>query len=332
MKSIIIAAALAFGLATPALAQEKPTLTIYTYDAFAADWGPAPKLKEAFEKDCDCVVTFTVADSSIGALRKVQLEGPDTAADIVLGLDTNIMDEARRTGFFAPHGADTSRLALPIEWDSPVFLPFDHSAFAFVHDTERLAKAPASLEELANLPDDVKIVIQDPRSSTPGLGLVLWVKQVYGDRAADWWRRVKPKVLTVTKGWSDAYGLFLKGEADMVLSYTTSPAYHSIAEGKTNYAAAMFEEGHYGQVEVAGIVKFSDEIELARRFMQFLISDTAQDIIPTTNWVYPAVETQAGLPDGFKALPVPTKTMLVPADEVDAVRKQAVEEWLDVMG
>ena len=34
----------------------------------------------------------------------------------------------------------------------------------------------------------------------------------------------------------------LEGEADMVLSYSTSPAYHLIAEGKDNYAAAPFSE------------------------------------------------------------------------------------------
>ncbi len=57
--------------------------------------------------------------------------------------------------------------------------------------------------------------------------------------------------MTVTKGWSEAYGLFLKGESDLVLSYTTSPAYHIIEEKKDNYAAANFSEGHYLQVEVA---------------------------------------------------------------------------------
>ena len=33
------------------LGNEKPTLTIYTYDAFAVSWGPGPKIKEAFEKE-----------------------------------------------------------------------------------------------------------------------------------------------------------------------------------------------------------------------------------------------------------------------------------------
>ena len=43
----------------------------------------------------------------------------------------------------------------------------------------------------------------------------------------------------------------------MVLSYSTSPAYHIIAEGKENYKAAQFEEGHYVQIEVAGLLESS---------------------------------------------------------------------------
>ena len=60
-------------LTVSALAQDKPTLTVYTYDSFAADWGPGPKLKEGFEAQCSCTLTWVAADSSIGTLRHVQL-------------------------------------------------------------------------------------------------------------------------------------------------------------------------------------------------------------------------------------------------------------------
>jgi thiamine transport system substrate-binding protein len=56
------------------------------------------------------------------------------------------------------------------------------------------------------------------------------MKSVYGDGAPKPGQKLKGRVLTVTPGWSEAYGLFTKGEAPMVLSYTTSPAYHVIAE------------------------------------------------------------------------------------------------------
>ena len=38
-------------ISTATLAQDKPVLTVYTYDAFAADWGPArPVLKKLSKK------------------------------------------------------------------------------------------------------------------------------------------------------------------------------------------------------------------------------------------------------------------------------------------
>jgi thiamine transport system substrate-binding protein len=46
---------------------------------------------------------------------------------------------------------------------------------------------PKSLKELVEGSADEKIVIQDPRTSTPGLGLLLWVKSVYGDKAPEAW-------------------------------------------------------------------------------------------------------------------------------------------------
>ena len=49
----------------------------------------------------------------------------------------------------------------------------------------------------------------------------------------------------------------------MALAYTTSPAYHLIAENDDGKAAAIFEEGHYLQIEVAAMTAASDQPELA---------------------------------------------------------------------
>lgn len=329
IKSLLIVSAVAF--AGTALAADKPTLTIYTYDSFAADWGPAPKVKAAFEKTCECTLEFVASDSAIGSLRKVQLEGADTKADIVLGLDTNIAEAARETGLFAEHAVDTTRVSLPIKWSDATFAPFDYSYFSFVYDSEKVKNPPKSFKELAAMPDDFKIVIQDPRSSTPGLGLLLWVSEVFGDKATDYWKSIAPKILTVTKGWSDAYGLFLKGEADMVLSYTTSPAYHLIAEDKANFRSATFSDGHYMQIELAGILKSSKQPKLAKEFFEFMLSDAFQDIIPTTNWTYPVVKTKAGLPKGFETLSVPEKSILLDGKSVEMKRKMLIDQWLTAL-
>ena len=313
-----------------AFATEKPTLTIYTYDAFSAAWGPAPKIKKAFEKEHNVTLKFVGLSSSIGALRKIQLEGKRTKADILLGLDTSIAQVAKKTGLFVPHELNTSKLDLPAPHNDDTFAPFDYSYFAFVYDENRLKKVPDSFEALASMPKDFKIVIQDPRSSTAGLGLLLWVKSIYGEKAGAYWKRLAPHILTITKGWSEAYGLFLKGEADMVLSYTTSPAYHMVEENKTNIKAVSFKEGHYGQIEVAAVLKTSKHQALAKVFLAFMHSKTFADIIPTANWAYPVVKG-ATLPKAFEALVHPTEMMLMDGVTVDAQRKAIINEWLEAI-
>jgi len=316
-------------LAAPAAAQDR--LTVYTYDSFTSSWGPGPVIEAAFEAECGCDVEFVAVADGVALLNRLKLEGAGTQADIVLGLDTNLTYEAKETGLFAPHGISLDDVDVPGGWSDDIFVPFDYGYFAVVYDSEALDTPPASLKELVEGDPEEKIVIQDPRTSTPGLGLLLWVKAVYGDEAAAAWEKLGRRVLTVTPGWSEAYGLFTSGEAAMVLSYTTSPAYHEIAEDSTRYKAAAFEEGHYLQVEVAGVTVKGADNPLAARFMQFMTGPGFQDAIPETNWMFPAGRTSGQLNPVFDGLVKPAKTLIFDPEEVAANRQAWVEEWLGVM-
>ena len=313
---------------TQAALADKPVLTIYTYESFTSEWGPGPAIETAFEAQCACDVNFVSLDSSIGILGRVQLEGAGSPADIVLGLDTNLTDIAEKTGLFQPHGSSKRADNLPVDYQSDIFMPFDWGYFAFVYDKNRMTTPPASLDALINGDDDLRIVIQDPRTATPGLGFLLWMKSVYGDKADDAWQKLNPKIVTVTKGWWDAYSLFLEGEADMVMSYSTSPAYHQIAEGVDNYAAASFAEGHYMQIEVAAILKNASQPALAKQFMDFIQGSEFQGIIPTTKWMYPT--QKSATPDGFTGLIQPSNAYLFSGADVAENRSDWVNEWLAV--
>jgi thiamine transport system substrate-binding protein len=314
---------------SPANASE--TLTVYTYESFTAEWGPGPQVEKAFEAECGCDLKFVSVADGVALLNRVKLEGLATKADIVLGLDTNLTADAKATGLFAPAGIDQAALAVPRGWSDDIFVPFDYGYFAVVYDTQKVPAPPKSLAELVDGEPNIKIAIEDPRTSTPGLGLVLWVKAVYGDHAADAWVKLKRRVLTVTPGWSEAYGLFTKGEAQMVLSYTTSPAYHIVAEGTERYQAAAFAEGHYLQVEVAGMTVNGAKNPLAQKFLAFMTGPAFQDTIPETNWMLPAAKTGKPLNPAFDRMVKPAKTLIFSPEEVEQNRKAWVDEWLKAM-
>lgn len=320
MRTTLFAAGLV--ACAPMALAETPVLTVYAGDYFASEWGPGPGIEAAFEEVCACDLQYATGD----LLPRLLLEGRRTKADVVIGLTSDVTKRARETGLFAPHGQDNSKLALPVEWTDDTFLPFNYGHTAFVYDSARMANPPESFDALLEM-EDVSIVIQDPRTSISGLALVLWVQAVYGDGAQAAWEKLAPKILTVTKGWSESYGLFTDGEADMVLSYTTSPAYHRIAEEDFTKQAAIFPEGHYFMVETVGKIASTDVPELADQFMEFVLSRRFQEMIPTANWSFPSALPREDWPEGFATLPVPEKVLFYSEDEAAALRDTAIEAW-----
>ncbi|MDB6452814.1 thiamine ABC transporter substrate binding subunit [Falsirhodobacter sp. 20TX0035] len=299
---------------------QTPTLQVMTYDSFVGEWGPGPRIEQAFEAECACNLVFTAPGDAAAMLARLKLEGARGRTDVVVGLDANLLAEAQATDLFVPHGT-VPAVDLPVDWTDTTFLPFDWGWFGFVMNADM--PQPHSFQELAD--SDLKVVIQDPRSSTPGLGLVMWMKAAHGDGAGTLWEGLADNILTVTPGWSEAYGLFTAGEADAVLSYTTSPAYHLLEEGDSGKVAPIFREGHYLQVEVAARLAASAQPELADRFLAFLLSDNAQRTIATTNWMYPARDVP--LPEAFAGLPRPDKTLFLPPADAAAARDAAIAEW-----
>ncbi|MGC1429578.1 MAG: thiamine ABC transporter substrate binding subunit [Albidovulum sp.] len=313
-------------VSTPVLATDTPKLIVLAPDYFGSEWGPGPAIETGFEAVCACELTFTTGD----LMTRLRLDG-GSGADIAIGLSTDQTAAARATGLFAPHGLDLSGLTLPITWADDMFMPFNWGETAFVYDKTKLANPPESFEALLAAPEDLKIVIQDPRSSPSGLALLLWVKAAYGDDSRAVWEQLRPKILTVTPGWSESYGMFTAGEVDMVMSYTTSPAYHLIAEGDDTKAAAIFPEGHYFMAELVGKLAASDQPDLSNAFMDYVLSDAFQGMIATANWSYPARITDAGLPEGFDSLPRPDKSLFLAESEAEAIRDAAIAEWVEVM-
>ena len=145
-KRLLMAAILVSSLAASITAwgQSKPVLTVYTYNSFTSEWGPGPALEKDFEAHCGCDLTWVSLEDGAALLSRLKLEGKNTKADVVLGLDTNLTAEAKATGLFAPHGAESPALTIPVAWNDGDFVPYDWGYFAFVYDSEKL---PTSARE-----------------------------------------------------------------------------------------------------------------------------------------------------------------------------------------
>ena len=303
-------------------------LTVYTYDSFVSEWGPGPLIEKAFEEKYSVDLELIAVDSAATLLNKVILEGSNTKADIILGLDMNLFNSAENSELFTAHNLNNinEKLNLPIEWNSEIFVPYNYGYFAFVYNNKKLKNPPKSMDELLNI-TDARIVIQDPRTSTPGLGLLTWMKILYGENAQENWSKLNKKIISVTKGWTDAYyNFFMAGEADIVLSYSTSPAAHVMFEENYDISASIFKEGNYLSVEFAGILKSSKNKKVANIFLDFMLSDEFQKVIPSTNIMYPV--TNIKLPDAFNELEIPKALQLNPK-EINDYKDDWINEWLN---
>ena len=308
-------------------AETSSVLTIYAPDYFISEWGPGPKIEEAFEKKCNCDLKFI----SGNPLSKLMLEGKSTTADILIGLSSDNTLKARQLNLLDNINFDFSLPQLPINWKDSTFLPFDWSYVAFIFDNTKIKNPPKTFIELANDPRDYKIIIQDPRTSPSGLALVLWIKSIYGEEAFDVWSKLSSKILTVTKGWSESYGMFTSGEAEMVLSFITSEAYHKIAENDNTKTALIMDEGHYVYVELAAKVYKEENQDLSNQFMEFILTQEFQKIIPLYNWSFPVNLSEENWPKGFQDLPKPKKSIFLNEENSAEIKNFAIEEWLKAM-
>ena len=101
-------------------------------------------------------------------------------------------------------------------------------------------------------------------------------------------------------------------------------------EGATLFggAAGNLKQGLEGY---RGVLERTDQPELADEFLAFMLSDGFQSVIPTTNWMYPAVKPSAGLPEGFETLITPDPALSFTSEEVFANRRAWIDEWLNAL-
>ncbi len=331
MKKILIAlifALLVFAGCTQNTQTEIETLRVYTYDSLASDYGLGPIVVPKFEQECNCKVELVSAGDAGQVLSRLVLEKGKDSADVVIGIDNSLKSKAIKAGVlekFTP--PNISVVPQEFLFDKEGYLtPYDYGFIAFVYDKTKL-DAPKNFEDLLDSRFEKKIVIQNPRSSSPGLSFLLWTIAVYGeDGYKDYWMKLKPNILTVTSSWDESAGLFSAGETPMYLSYATSPPYYVQFEGQNNFLAAEFDEGHYMQIEGMGIVSGTQNRALAEKFIEFSLTEKFQGGVPLTQFMFP-VNRKIVLPESFEFALKPSKTIALDEELIEEKQEEWINEW-----
>ena len=276
----------------------KEVLVVGTYDSFSAEWGPGPVIETEFEKNCNCDVQY-VSTSQAGTLaNEIFLKDKD----VILGVEMHEFDYTSEN------------------WNI-----YDYGYFSFIYNEENLKDIPNSFEELINQ-KNLKIVVQDPRTSPVGLGLLRWMKLTHPDNFPTILKKFNNNVLTYTPGWSEAYGIFLEGKADLVLSYSTSPFYHQEYEDEYKYKAIEFIDGHLATKEIVYVRPDSEKQKLGKEFVEFMMRDDIQKIIAQMNIMYPASENDNNIPYKMRQLKKPKEIKYNDFLEAEPL----IKIWLEV--
>ena len=286
MSIAAVAATIFFGLGTSGQA-EAPTLRVLTYSSFTSEWGPGPAIKPAFEKECGCTLEFISVEDGAALLSRLKLEGEHATADIVLGLDTNLMAEATATGLFEPHGIDSPPPTCRSPGPTDTSCPSTGAGSPSSTTRRRIANPPDELEGADRRRGQPKIVIEDPRTSTPGLGLLLWIKAPMATGPPTL-AELEPQIVTVTRAGPRPTASSSRARPTWCSPTPPRPPITS-SRRRSKYKAAIFSEGHGLQVEVAGDDQRGNDPELAR-IPAFMLLTGFQSAIPR-NWMYPAAST-----------------------------------------
>lgn len=239
-----------------AQAAAQDPLIVYIRDSFYATCGPA--LEKIAKDELSAPVRFVRLGSALlmGRLRR---ERSSIQADIVIGADSCLTPELQDLGVIGAAEVPSSAFRVPVEWPYKNVLPFCYGFLGLLYKASSLKAPPETLEDI--LASNMSIVMPHPRSSTIGLIFAAWIKQheppmssqkmlplSSSQKPADCeqrWLRFQERLLSMPKGLSQAFALFLAGNVDMVVAYTTSAAYAAVRHHRAGVRSLPLKEAPF---------------------------------------------------------------------------------------
>ncbi len=319
------------------------TLTVLTHESFAL----SESVMAEFESAHNAKIQLLKQPDAGQALNRAILTRDSPEADVLFGVDNTFMSRALKenileayrspalAGIPAEFQLDLGARLTPIDFGD-VCLNVDKAYFAGKGLPPLQSLADLTKPEYKNL-----LVVENPAGSSPGLAFMLATVAEFGEEGwLDFWQQLKDNGVKVVEDWSTAYftefsGSSGKGPRPIVVSYASSPpaevvfAEQPIDEPPT---AAITAPGTcFRQIEFAGILKGTQNRDLAEKWIDFMLSVRYQEDLPLNQFVYP-VHPAAKLPEVFvEHSRIAEEPANLSPEVIAANRDRWIEEWTETV-
>jgi thiamine transport system substrate-binding protein len=325
----------------PVTPEEPQRLTVMTHDSFAVSEG----VIQAFQDEFGVEIQFIAAGDTGTAVNKAALSKDAPLADVFYGVDNTFLSRALEEDIFEIYESplleaipdnfelDPKFRALPVDFGD-VCLNYDVAYFAENNQTP-----PANLEELLKPEYAGLLVVENPATSSPGLAFLFATIGHFGEAGyLNFWQDLVVNDVKVVNDWETAYYTEFSrwgGPRPIVVSYGSSPPFEVIFAEEamdTPPTAAVIGTGScFRQIEFVGILKGTENRDLAEKFVDFMLSPTFQEDIPLQMYVFP-VNENAQLEETFvQYLAIPDAPASLDPVEIAAKREQWINEWTETV-
>ncbi len=326
----------------PASTERSPgALVVITHDSFAV----SDDVIAAFEADTGATVEILRAGDAGSVVNQAVLTKGAPLADVLFGVDNTFLSRALEAEIFDPYTAEGADDVFPELRLDPSVTPIDFGDVCLNYDKAGLAALgldpPATLRDLVESEYAGQLVVENPATSSPGLAFLLATIAAFPEDAEypwqDYWAALRANEVQVTDGWEEAYFgafSFSGGDRPLVVSYASSPPAEIVfAEGDppAEVGTGVVTDGCFRQIEFAGVLSGTANPDLARSFVDFMLSIRFQEDIPLNMFVFPARQ-DAAIPAVFlDHTVIPADPATLPPDVIEDNRERWIEEWTSVV-
>ncbi len=319
-------------------------VVLMTHDSFAI----SDDVLAAFEAETGVPITVLEAGDAGSMLNQAILTKDAPLADVLYGVDNTFLGRALSEELFIPYApaalGDLDPDLIPTDLDPQGHVvPIDYGDVCVNYDKSAFGEdlpPPTGLADLIEPAYRDMLVVEDPATSSPGLAFLLATVAAFGEDSAmpwtDYWQALVDNGVEVVPGWEQAYyGRFSggsgEGDRPLVVSYASSPVAEVYFSELDEAPTGVVTDGCFRQIEYAGILAGTDNVEIARKLIDFMVSPRFQEDIPLNMFVYPA-NTQARLPDVFVEFSqIPDRPSTLDPDVIDANRERWIETWTRIV-